>query len=122
MHDPHYLRRMAVASVGALDPGYKASITDTKSRQRYKEKLGLLGGRDPYKIPRSDWQDNMDLWPSTMYIHVGMYLVFSGDDLLNYRSLECYQRFTAGWVRDILVSAKAGGQRVLTAKVSCDAE
>ena len=92
-------------------------------RQRYEEKLGLIGGRDPYEFPKANWKDDVDLWPSTTYIHVGMYLVFSpspytGEDLLNYKSLECYQRFTAGWVRDILVSAEAGDRRILTAKVS----
>ena len=115
---------MAVrASIGALQPGYKESIQDARSRQRYEEKLGLIGGRDPYEFPKANWKDDVDLWPSTTYIHVGMYLVFSpspytGEDLLNYKSLECYQRFTAEWVRDILVSAEAGDRRILTAKVS----
>ena len=47
----------------------------------------------------------MDLWPAVTYIHVGIYLVFTpgpytGDDLMNYKSLECYQRFTVGWAKD----------------------
>ena len=36
--------------------------------------------------------------------------------LMNYKSLECYQRFIAGWVREILVSVQ-GETRVLTSKV-----
>ena len=38
------------------------------------------------------------------------------EDLQNYKSLECYQRFIAGWVGDILVW-DIGEKRVLTAKV-----
>ena len=64
----------------------------------------------------------MDLWPGVTYIKVGMYFVFSpspytGNDLMNYKSLECYQRFTAGWVREVLVVPE-GEKRLVTAKVS----
>ena len=63
----------------------------------------------------------MDLWPYITFINVGMYLVFSpsayaGEALMNYKSLECCQRFLAGWVREILVLAEAE-RRILTAKV-----
>ena len=34
---------------------------------------------------------------------------------MNYKSLECYQRFIAGWVREILISVQ-GETRVLTSK------
>ena len=36
------------------------------------EKLSIIGGFDPYE---SEWQDDVDLWPSTTYIHLGMYLL-----------------------------------------------
>lgn len=112
-----------MASKGAILPGYKDSISDPSAKQRYEEKLKLISGRDPYEIPREAWKDAVDLWPSSTYIHVGMYLVFSpspytGQDLLKYKSFECYQRCTAGWVRDILVSVE-GGRRLVIAKVSC---
>ena len=94
-----------------LLPGYKDTLTDSCSKERYQEKLKLLNGRDPYELPREAWKDDVDLWPCTTYIHVGMYLVFSpsaymGEALMNYKSLECYQRFIAGWVREILVSVQ----------------
>ena len=46
---------------------------------------------------------DVNLGPAVTYINLGVYLVFSpsprtGEDLLNYKSLECYQRFTTGWV------------------------
>ena len=60
-----------------LLPGYKDMLTDSRSKERYQEKLKLLNGRDPYELPREAWKDDVDLWPCTTYIHVGMYLVFS---------------------------------------------
>ena len=45
-------------------------------------------------------------WPDVTYIHVGMYLLFSlspytQDQLMNYKSLDCYQNFANGWVREV---------------------
>ena len=102
--------------------GYKDSIADKSSKERYLSKLELIDSQDPYKVLKEDWKDDVDLWPNTTYINVGMYLLFSPspytqEDLENYKSLECYQRFIAGWVRNILVK-DVGDKRVLTAKVS----
>ena len=114
---------MASNVVGALLPGYISSIIDVPSKSRYKEKLQYIGGQDPYELPHSSWIDDVDKCPSTTYIHVGMYLAFSpspytGEDLLNYKSLECYQRFVAGWVRDVLVTEYGDDKRIMTGKVS----
>ena len=40
-----------------------------------------------------------------------------GEDLLNYKSLDCYRRFVAGWVREVLVYVASADKRVITAKV-----
>ncbi len=49
----------------------------------------MIGGVDPYEIPRNEYLDDMDLWPAITHIHVGMYLLFSpsqysGEDLPNF--------------------------------------
>ena len=110
-----------MVSKGAILQGYKESLVDSRSRERYEEKLELINGKDPCELPKQAWKDDVDLWPCITYINVGMYLVFSpsmytGEALMNYKSLECYQRFLAGWVREILVLAE-GERRILTAKV-----
>ncbi len=84
--------------------------------------MKLINDIDPYETLREDWTDDVDLWPCTSYINVGMYLLFSPspytqEDLENYKSLECYQRFIAGWVRDVLVKPVAD-KRIVVAKVS----
>lgn len=101
--------------------GYFASLKDSNGRSRYLEKLCILGGMDPYETGRSEWQDEVDLWPSITHIHVGMYLLhrpspYTGDDLLNYKSLDCYTNFISGWVREVLVKVK-DTKRVVIAKV-----
>lgn len=113
----------ATTSRKAILPGYKATLYDPQSRKRYEEKLSLLSEKDQCQILVQAWKDDVELLSSTTYVHVGMYVVFSqspytGQDLLNYKSLECHYQSTAGWVRKILVSAE-GEHRLLTAKVNC---
>ena len=112
---------MASRKERALLPGYLASVDDKPSKERYLEKLRMLNGLDPYELPLREWQDDVDKWSETSLIYVTVYLLFSPspftqEEIKNYKSLECYQRFIAGWVREILV-LDVGDNRVLIAKV-----
>ena len=66
----------------------------------------MIGGVDLYEILRKDWKDDVDSWPAITYVHVGIYLVLSpspytSNDLLNYKSLDCYVNFISGFVREV---------------------
>ncbi|XP_044169839.1 uncharacterized protein LOC114950648 [Acropora millepora] len=103
-------------------PGYFEGLQLKESRQRYLEKLKDVNGEDPYEVLRNEWTDDVDSWPNVTYIHVGMYLLFSKspyteDQLMNYKSLDCYQNFANGWVREVFVK-KFGENRLLIAKVN----
>ena len=102
-------------------PGYLEGLQQKESQERYAEKLKDIAGQDPYEIPRNEWIDDVDSWPDVTYIHVGMYLLFSSspytkDQLMNYKSLDCYQNFANGWVREVF-SKKFGDNRLVIAKV-----
>ena len=104
-----------------LLPGYFEGIQLKETKERYLDKLADIGGQDPYEIPRNEWMDDVDSWPDVTYIHVGMYLLFSSspytqDQLMNYKSLDCYQNFANGWVREVF-SKTFGENRLLIAKV-----
>ncbi|XP_046553591.1 uncharacterized protein LOC124263024 [Haliotis rubra] len=85
-----------------------ANLLDKASRIRYIEKTIVIDNEDPYRIPRSDWSDDHKYLPATNYVDIVNYLVFSPSpfyslsDMRNYRSLEAYDRFVCGWVRDIV--------------------
>ncbi|XP_046864118.1 uncharacterized protein LOC124458051 [Xenia sp. Carnegie-2017] len=103
-------------------PGYYASIRSKECRERYEARISLIHSVDPYKIPKNDWEDCMELWPNISYINVGMYLLFSvssysQDELMNYKSLLCYQNFANGWVREVLLK-EFGDNRLMIAKVN----
>ena len=104
-----------------LLPNYFSSLSSKESRDRYLNKLCYISGKDPYEIPRVEWIDDVDKWPSVTYIHVGMYLLFkqssyTQESLMNYKSLHCYKHFTNGWVREVLCK-EFGENRLLIAKV-----
>ncbi|XP_071081072.1 uncharacterized protein [Haliotis cracherodii] len=85
-----------------------ANLLDKVSRIRYHEKTGVIDKEDPYRIPKSKWSDDHKHLPATNYNDIVNYLVFSPSpfcslsDIRNYRSLEAYDRFVCGWVRDIV--------------------
>lgn len=59
-----------------------------------------------------------------MHIHVCMYLILSlssytKEDLLNHKSLDCYQNFMQGWVREVSVKA-VDNKRIDIGKVNAD--
>ncbi len=101
--------------------GYFASMQDSDGKARYLQKLSILDGFDPYESDRSQWLDDVDLWPSITHIHLAMYLLYTpsrytGEDLLNYKSLDCYIDFVSGWVREVLVKT-FDEKRVVLGKV-----
>jgi hypothetical protein len=72
-------------------------------------------------ILETDWKDDVDSWPGITHIHIGMYLLlkkssYSSNDLLNYKSMDCYVNFISGWVRNVLVK-EFGENRLVIAKV-----
>ena len=63
----------------------------------------------------------MDLWPAVTSVHIRMYLLvtpspYTGEQLKNYKSLDCYIKFLLGWVREILVKT-IDDTRIIIAKV-----
>ena len=84
-------------------------------------KAKIYQGQDPYEISRKELIDDVDCWPDVTYINVGMYLLFAAspytqEQLMNYKSLDCYQNFANGWGREVLCK-KFGENRLLIGKV-----
>ena len=106
-----------------LIPGYASTFpSDEGSKKRYTSKLELIIGIDPYEIPKSERQDDVELWPAVTHIHACMYLIltpspYSETDLLNFKSLDCYQNFVNGWVRQVVVKS-VDDKRIMIGKVS----
>ena len=104
----------------ALLSEYYATLSSEAFKSHYGEKLRLIQGIDPYEL-KNEWKDDLDLWPEITYIHVWMYLIitpspYTEQDMLNYKSLDLYQNFIKGWVRQVLVK-DVGDNRIMIGKV-----
>ena len=104
-------------------PGYFSSLEIAESRKRYEDKISIIGGMDPYETYKNEWEDDIDLWPCVTSVHVAMYLLvtpspYTSEDLVNYKSMDCYVNFLSGWVREVMVKAPSDHLRVVIARVS----
>ena len=51
-------------STKKLLPGYFVGLSSKEARDRYSKKFGYMNETDPYEIPRSEWKDQVNKWPS----------------------------------------------------------
>ena len=104
--------------------GYFASMQNEDAKKRYLEKLNVIGGLDPYETEKKEWKDDVDFWPSITHINLAIYQLvtpspYIGNDLLNYKSLDCYRNFLSGWVREVLVMPIGTGSDGQEKRVHC---
>ncbi|XP_014661478.1 PREDICTED: uncharacterized protein LOC106804701 isoform X2 [Priapulus caudatus] len=101
-----------------------ANKLDSVAKQRYVVKIGCVDA-DPYAICRSECKSVLDCesneLPDVEYPDIYHYLIntpggFSGQCMKAYKSLDAYNYFISGWVRELLVSVK-GSKFVILSKV-----
>lgn len=85
---------------------------DIVAKKRYEDKLRLVGldnDSDPYLLWKGDqFKDDMRSWPPVEYGHIFCYFVdrpgtFTRAQLLQWKSMEAYNYFQSGHVRDIKI-------------------
>jgi len=116
---------MGMASkASSSEEGYRYSDSlDRLHFARYQEKLSLIDGIDPYNVSKESVVHNVDAFPAVTYPDIVNYLVFGPspftmEDLRAYKSLEAYNQFVCGWVRDLGVIPVKDDVCVLVARVS----
>ncbi|KAG1695931.1 Glycine receptor subunit alpha-2 [Nymphon striatum] len=94
---------------------------DKEVRDRYDEKLSLIGGQCPYEMSSDNFSNDVESLPNLTYIDILNYLVnsksvYTLEQLKSYKSLEAYNQFVCGWVRDVR-SVDINGRVLVTARV-----
>ncbi|KAJ8020713.1 hypothetical protein HOLleu_40374 [Holothuria leucospilota] len=98
---------------------------DNVHKERYVQKVQLTRGtEDPYLIPKSMFTDlaKTTAFPHLQYPDIYHYLVnktsaYTHETLKNYKSLEAYKYFVAGFVREALVYKNPSNIFIITSKV-----
>ena len=85
--------------------GYLEALSP-EARRRYTEKIGLVDNLGPYMETKKTWSTAVEDYPGITYPDIVAYLLFAksaytNEELRNYKSLEAYNQFVCGWVRDI---------------------
>ncbi|XP_072047343.1 uncharacterized protein [Amphiura filiformis] len=93
-----------------LRSNYYNSLQCPEIKARYDQKISEIDGLDPYTVKKSDWSGEMEKFPEITWPDLVMYLVFgvneftiNKDQFKAFKSLEAYNQFVCGWVRDIVV-------------------
>ena len=76
-----------------------------RERERYFEKLSLIGNKDPYELHPASWSEDPSILPPITHIDIINYLIFTpspytAEDLRSYKGLEAYNQMLNGWVRE----------------------
>ena len=75
-------------------------------KKRCKEKIALVDDIDPYATNKKTWSTAVADYPIITYPDIVNYLQFTksaytNDELKNFKSLEAYNQFLSGWVKEI---------------------
>ena len=82
------------------------SKLDSKAKKRYKEKTKLIENVDPYTLQKEAFTENIDYFPKVTYPDIVNFFLFAPSPLKKeqlkvYKSLESYNHFVSGWVKDV---------------------
>ena len=92
-------------------------------RSRYIEKTKFCDGIDPYRLKKSDFSYNHDDFPLITFPDISNYLVLSTSfyttqQMKAFKSMEDYNFFVSGWVKDVGSKNLNDGSRLVYARVS----
>ncbi|KAL3843252.1 hypothetical protein ACJMK2_021194 [Sinanodonta woodiana] len=76
------------------------------SKARYIDKIRLIDNKDPYEIAKAEWSTDVNKCPDIQYPDIVNYLVntqsaYTLSDMKAYKSLESYNYFVSGWVKEM---------------------
>ena len=98
-------------------------------KKRYLSKLKAIDDLDPHEIPRKDWDTDaskgkldVSIFPGITYPDILIYLSntpspHSLEDFKAYKSLEAFNYYNNGWVKDLKMKAVKEDVRIVSARV-----
>ena len=98
-------------------------------KKRYLSKLKAIDDLDPYEIPRKDWDTDaskgkldVNIFPGITYPDIVIHLSntpspYSLEDFKAYKSLEAFNYYNNGWVKDVKMKAVKEDVRIVSARV-----
>ena len=96
-----------------------AEKLSSAAKERYKEKISLIGGLDPFLGPLGQCTDTvLPLEASDLVSYLVLQTSFvTAKQFKAYKGLESYNQFVCGWVKEVQ-TWKKGGKYLTTGRVS----
>ena len=75
-------------------------------QERYKIKIAQCEGTDPYTVKKAICRNKIDNYPAVLFLDICNYLVlqtsfYTTKQMKAYKSMEAYNNFISGWVKEI---------------------
>lgn len=98
---------------------------EPKVRDRYFQKVEICDGIDPYCLKKKDLSYEFADFPPVSFPDISNYLVLStsfytSKQMKAFKSMEAYNFFVCGWVKDLGTKRLKDGSRLVYARVSGD--
>lgn len=91
------------------------------AKNRYSEKINIIGNVDPYEIPKDRWIRDPDASAPETFADIFTYLVcgvsaYAAAQFRNCKSLEARVHFTSGRVRDPEIYKPVNGENAVVGR------
>ena len=96
---------------------------DPQHASRHRQKIAAIGDVDPYTLKKDDLSADIEHFPSVTYPDIVNYMLFApspmtSEELKCFKSLEAYNHFMQGSVKEIDVKSFEDGKVTVTGRVS----
>ena len=96
---------------------------DAEHASRYCQKISVVEHIDPYTLKKQDWTSDIRYFPSVTYPDVVNCMLFApspvtSEELKCYKSLDAFNQFMEGWVKEIGVKVCKDERLIVSGRVS----
>ena len=114
---------MAAAERRACEMSEYVRGLDERTRSRYLQKVKLCDGNDPFCLLKRDLSSHLSKYPAVEFPDICNYLVlqtsfYTAKEMKAWKSLEAYNFFVCGWVKEIGVKELKDKTCIVFARVS----
>ena len=96
---------------------------DDEHASRYRQKISVVENINPYTLKKQDLTSDIRYFPSITYPDIVNYMLFApspvtSEELKCYKSLDAFNQFMQGWVKEIGVKVCKDERLILSGRVS----
>ena len=117
------MKTQSFINAGIMEDTDYVKQLNEPARRRYREKITVHIGYDPYQLKKSDFSRDLSDLPAIEAMDITSYLVlhtsyYTASQMKAYKSLEAFNYFVCGWVNNLGTKKALNKCRLVFARVS----